>query len=390
MELTVENLNNEYLRIKMALEKYETDLEKYDADLKEALKNREDAKNALQAAKTNKEKKQFQEDLNRTENAVIDIKAQVELAKSTQEANRASIGMIMSELKSRPEIQEQYKKSMSVRTDRKIAKFEKQKQEQEAKKSTLIQLKSIIAKHPQAQIFVNEIENKSLEISKREVQIKDIDEKIAKLDPEAPDYAAEKASLEADKVKLDGECVTLKAERKSSRDNLKKLINNPKYNEHIDNLTTRAKLDKDINNANRLINRSENKIKDYSRAKEELQIGKEKSKSTPPVLTATKWDTFKNNIKSIFSKKYPGDSSRLSKLGKTIKDLFSKKAIPSDPEPTPVSKPEDEKAFRDVMKYEVIRELYNKEFDNEVSKAKKERELEGSEHEKDEEEDREL
>lgn len=386
MELDNEKLNNEYLRLKSAIEKYKTDLEESKGNLKLALKDKENAENALKSAKTDREKKKFQADLNKVITAINDIKSDVEVIKSRQEKSEDSITMIMNELKSRPEVQAQYKRAIEVRAERQIARWEKQKEEQKEKKGTLEQFKNIIAKHPQAQIFVNNIENKSLEISKRELEIKNLDKKIAKLDPKDSNYATDKAKLDGDKAQLEYECRTLKSERQSERDGLKKLLNNPKYNEHIDNLTTRNKLDKDINNADRLIRRSENKIKDYQYAKDSLYEENQPynpPNPLPPIYPSTKWQTFKNDIKSIFSKKQPGDPSRFGKIGKTIKNLFSKQAnqpVPT-PEPAPEPAPISINSFKDeikldgdIMKYEAVQDLYKQDLNYKVNESKQKRE----------------
>jgi len=375
--LSNENLNNEYLRLKAAVEKYKVDLEKKENDLKQALKDKENAENALNSAKTNKDKKKFQEDLNKAITTIGDLKSELESLKIRQDTSKETIQGIIDELKSRPEISDQIKRSIDVRTDRQIAKFEKQKKEQEAKKATMEQLKNIIERHPQAQIFVNNIETKSLEISKRELEIKDIDKKIDELDPADPNYATEKAKLDGDKAKLEGECNTLKGERQTERDGLKKLLNNPKYNEHIDNLTTKNALDKDIRNADRLIRRSENKVHDYQYAKESLY----REDSTPVTPTTpvqpTRWETFKADVKSVFSKKQPGDPSRLSKVGNVFKNLFKKQsALPPAPTPaTPTvnSFKDDIKVDNDIMKYEVVQEIYNQEMKDKVNEGKQQR-----------------
>lgn len=372
--MQIEDLNNEYLRLKSAVEKYKEDLKQCDKDLQVALKDKENAENALKTAKP-KEKKKFQEDLNKAITAIEDAYSKIEFYKGKQENNEKTMEEMINAVKSTPEIEEQCKRAIDIRTDRQIAKFEKQKKEQEDKKTALIGLKNIIDRHPQAIQFVNEIETASLQLSKKEIEIKDIQDQIDKLDPKDPDYATEKAKLEVDKTKLEGDCSSLKITRQSSRDQLKKLLNNPKYNEHIDNLTTRSALDKNINNCDRLIRRSENKIHDYQYAKDSLY----KENQPEPTTVPTKWETFKEDIKSVFSKKEPGDSSRLGKLGRAIKNLFTKQeklpAPTPTPTPTPITSFKDEiKLNNNIMSYEVVQDVYKQTINEKVNEGKQARE----------------
>ena len=129
----------------------------------------------------------------------------------------------------------------------------KKNKEQEEKKENLEQFKNMIEKHPQAIMIVNNIENKSLEISKKDSEIKDVEEKIDKLDPTDPNYAIDKAKLDADKAKLETERKTLAGERQTERNNLKKLFNNPKYNEEIDYFNNKANVLRDVEFENNLI-----------------------------------------------------------------------------------------------------------------------------------------
>lgn len=374
--MSLEELNNEYLRLNAATKKYKTNLEKYEKDLETAEKDLETAENNLKSATTKTDKKKYQTEVNTLKTEINDIKIQIELAKKQQQVNQGEIDKIISQVKEMPEVKEQCSRAIDVKTERQIKKFEKQKKEQEEKKTTLEQLKNMIAKHPQATIIVNTIENKSFEISKKDSEIKEVDSKIAKLDPSNPNYATDKAMLDADKTKLEGERKTLVSERQTQRNNLKKLFNNQKLNGEIDNLTTRDALDKNYKNCDRLIRRSENKIHDYTYAKESL-YGKNTTSPTPtaptPVGTATpsKWETFKG----LFGKRAPGDVSRWE----AFKSLFKKKqALPA---PAPTSTPnstvqsfKDEiKINGDVMKNEVVQAIYKETLDKKVEEGKSER-----------------
>lgn len=385
--LSNENLNNEYLRLKAAVEKYKVDLEKSENDLKTALTNKQNAENALNAAKTDKEKKQFQNDLNKAITEIEDIKNRVEGLKERSASRQEEIDNILNELKSRPEIQEQIKRAIDVRTDRNIDKFEKQKREQEEKKATMEQLKNIINKHPQAITYVNFIEGSSLEISKNELKIENIQKKIDELDPKDYNYVSEKAKLDGEISKLKAECKTFETVRTSSRNELKKLLNNPKYNEHIDNLTTRKALDKDIRNCDRLVRRSENKIHDYQYAKDSLYVGQAVN-SAPANQTPTnqnpaqptRWETFKEDVKNVFSKKRLGDPSRLTKVGNVFKNLFKRQnALPAATTTAPAttapvnSFKDDVKVDNNIMKYEVVQELYKQEMNDKVNEGKQQR-----------------
>lgn len=240
----------------------------------------------------------------------------------------------------------------------------------------------MIEKHPQAIMIVNNIENKSLEISKKDSEIKDVEEKIDKLDPTDPNYAIDKAKLDADKAKLETERKTLAGERQTERNNLKKLFNNPKYNEEIDNLTTRAALDKSISNCDRLIRRSENKIHDYTYARDSLYKVAPVATATAPAPTApaptapapttvsqSKWETFKG----LFGKREAGAPSRWE----SFKSLFTKKPAlpePTTPEPTTVKSFKDEiKLDGDVMRHEIVQEIYKEALDKKVEQGKSER-----------------
>jgi len=362
-----EALNNEYLRLKMAVDKYKTDLEKSNKDLESALENKKNAENALKGATKPAEKRQYQEELNKAITAIKDLEIEIDMIEGKITNSREDIDKMIEAVRSIPEISEQCNQALEKNTERKIAKFQKQKKEQEQKKTTLVELKNIIQKHPQAQIFVNNIETKSLEISKRELEIKNIQEKIDKLDPKDPNYASDKAELEGDKTKLEGECTKLKGDRQTERDGLKKLLNNPKYNEHIDKLTTRSELDKDINNCERLIRRSDNKIKDYrvSNISVNVENSINSQQQNPPstLTTPTKWETFKEDIKSVFSKKQPGDPSRLSKIGNTFKNLFKKQeALPAPTAPTATENLfKDEIKVDNAMQYQIVRDIFEED-----------------------------
>lgn len=350
-----EALNEEYKKLKIKVEKYKTDSKKYEADLKTAKENKETIENALEA---NPKDKKLKAELMKATIRIEDLEESIESLKEKIENTEAEIDEIIEGVRAIPEIKEQCDQALDKNTERKVAKFEKQLEEQKKKKEELTQLKGIIDKHPQAQILVNNIENKTLEISKKELEIKSIQEKIDKLDPKDPKDAAEISKLEADKATLEGKCNSLKTERQADRDNLKKMLNNPKFNEHIDNLTTRSALDKNIKNCDRLINRSENKINDYQFARGYYD---DPNKFLTPVEESTKWEMFKEGIKGIFSKKEPGDPSRLAKFTSTIKNLFTKQ------EKQPTKNPEGKApTFREeikvdnAMQYEVVRAAFEK------------------------------
>lgn len=362
-----EALNEDYKKLKLKVEIFKKDLEKQNNDLDIAKKNKENIENSLKTADP-KDKRKLQEDLTKAIIVIEKLELDIEATKTQIENVENEVKEIIDSIRGIPEIAEECKQAVNKNTDRKISKFQKQKKEQEAKKETLLELRNILQKHPQAQIFVNNIENKSLEISKKELEIKSIQEKIDKLDPKDPNYASDKAKLEGDKTRLEGECTKLKVDRQTHRDGLKKLINNPKYNEHIDNLTTRSALEKNIKNCERLIRRSENKINDYKIGNIKVNIENIEdilnAQPTQPTQPApTKWETFKSDFKNIFSKKQPGDSSRLSKIGKTFKNLFTKQsALPAPttvPTPTTHTSPfRDDIKVENAMQYEVVRDLF--------------------------------
>ncbi len=370
--MNLEDLNNEYLRLKNATTKYKTNLEKEEKDLEVAEKNKETAENNLKTAKTNSEKKRYQTDLNNAITELNDIKFRIEMVKNLLERNKEDIDNVIEYVKAMPEVKEQCSRAIDIKTERQIKKFETQKKEQEEKKANLEQLKNMIGKHPQATVIVNTIENKSFEINKKESEIKDIDAKLSKLDPADSNYATDKAKLDSDKAKLEGEHKTLVGERQVERNNLKKLFNNPKYNEAIDNLTTRSALDKSINNCERLVRRSENKIHDYTYAKDSLYNTNNINNINNTNLTQTqsKWEAFK----SLFTKRGAGDPSRWE----TFKSLFKKQ--PALPVPTTTTTTTVQKSFKDeiklddnIMKNEVVQEIYNETFKSKVEEGKNER-----------------
>ena len=372
--MDLEKLNNDYLRLKVATEKFKTILEQYENDLKLAEKDKETAENNLKVATKPAEKKKYQADLNKAIINIDYIKIQIETAKNQQQKVQEDINKIIADVKSIPEVKEQCNRAIDIRTQRQIAKFEKQKKEQEEKKENLEQFKNMIEKHPQAIMIVNNIENKSLEISKKDSEIKDVEEKIDKLDPTDPNYAIDKAKLDADKAKLETERKTLAGERQTERNNLKKLFNNPKYNEEIDNLTTRAALDKSISNCDRLIRRSENKIHDYTYARDSLYkvapvAPTAPTAPAPTTVSQSKWETFKG----LFGKREAGAPSRWE----SFKSLFTKKPAlpePTTPEPTTVKSFKDEiKLDGDVMRHEIVQEIYKEALDKKVEQGKSER-----------------
>lgn len=384
--MDLETLNNEYLRLQAATGKYKTNLAKYEADLEKAIHDKENAQNSLQSATTPADKKKYQKALNDAITEIQDIKIQIENEKKMQEKNKQDIEKIINDVKELPEVKAQCSRAIDIKTERQIKKFEKQKKEQEDKKTTLVQLKNMIEKHPQATMIVNNIENQSFEISKKDSEIKDVDKKLSELKPTDPNYATDKARLDAEKMQLEGERSTLISERQVERNNLKKLFNNQKLNGEIDNLSTRVALDKGIKNCDRLIKRSENKVHDYTYAKNSLYNANNKTPAPAPTPTptptpATKWETFK----SLFKKREAGDPGRWE----TFKSIFKKQpalpapstpstpststpAIPATP-PTPKSFKDEIKLDNDVMKNEVVQAIFKETFDKKVEEGKNER-----------------
>ena len=363
--MNLEDLNNDYLRLSSALKGHEAQLQTHETNLKAATTKKETAETNLKGATTKSDKRQYQKDLNDAITEIENIKAQVELVKGQIEKDKERIEQIIKDVKEMPEVREQCNRTLDVRTERQIKKFEKQKKEQEEKKATLEEFKKMIAKHPQATVIVNNIESKSIGIRQKETEIAAITKKISELDSHDPNYATNKAKLDADKAKLEGEKTILITDRDKERADLKKLFNNPKYNECIDNFTTRAGLDKDINNCDRLIRRSENKIHDYTYTRNNLY--KEQS-TAAQTQTQTKWEIFKG----LFKKREPGDPSKWE----SFKSLFKKQqALPLTTTPTtPTTSFKDEiKVNGDIMRNEVVQEVINQELSEKMKDAQKER-----------------
>ena len=388
--MNLEELNNQYLKLKAMTEKFKTTLEQCANDLKLAERDKETAENNLKSATKPVDKKKYQTDLNKAETNIEYIKIQIKVAKEQQQKVQEDIDKIIADVKEIPEVKEQCNRAIDIRTQRQITKFEKQKKEQEEKKENLEQLKNMIDKHPQATMIVNKIENKSFEISKKDSEIKDIEEKIDKLDPANPSYATDKAKLDSDKAKLQTDRKTLIGERQTERDNLKKLFNNPKYNEEIDNLTTRAALDKSIRNCDRLIRRSENKIHDYTYARDSLY--KEDSVIAPTMASPSKLEQLKNMIDkhpqaTMIVNKIENKSFEISKKDSEIKDIEEKidKLDPANPSyATDKAKLDSDKAKlqtdrktligerqteRDNLKKLFNNPKYNEEIDNLTTRA---------------------
>lgn len=397
-KLSLEEYNKKYLDLKLKADVYKTKFENIQAEINKNLKDKEKTENALVAAKKTWEKRKIQEELNKITEYIATLNEDLDNADNERITIKQETDKMVEEIKLNPDIREQCEKAMDEHTKRKIDKFEKQKQEQEKKKTILTELNNLIKRHPQAQATVKNIEDKSNEISKKEIEldeinkkIEDIEQDISNLDPADKDYASKKASLEndraklsGDKTKLEGENNTLKNERQAERTNLKKLFNNPKFNEYIDNITTMNSLEKDIKNSDRLIRRSENKIKDYEQAKERTSIYNAPPEPAAPLAPVpTKWETFKSNFKSIFKKRHSGDPSKFQKIGKTFKDLFKK----SKPQTTPTTLDLPESPFKDDIKvdnafqYEVVKEYYksmNKEVEKQLKENSEERNKQGS------------
>ena len=94
--MDLEKLNNDYLRLKVATEKFKTILEQYENDLKLAEKDKETAENNLKVATKPAEKKKYQAELNK---AIINIdymKIQIETAKyfAKQRQKRSTFDMM--------------------------------------------------------------------------------------------------------------------------------------------------------------------------------------------------------------------------------------------------------------------------------------------------------
>ena len=128
--MNLDDLNNEYTRLKAAVEQYKIDLKKGETDLKQALKDKENAENALKAAKTDKDRKNCQQVLNKVITQIEDIQDRIDSISNKIENRKKHIELIISEVKTIPEISEQCKRAIDVRTDRQIAKFEKERNPQ--------------------------------------------------------------------------------------------------------------------------------------------------------------------------------------------------------------------------------------------------------------------
>ena len=128
--MDLEKLNNDYLRLKVATEKFKTILEQYENDLKLAEKDKETAENNLKVATKPAEKKKYQADLNKAIINIDYIKIQIETAKNQQQKVQEDINKIIADVKEIPEVKEQCNRAIDIRTQRQIAKFEKQKKEQ--------------------------------------------------------------------------------------------------------------------------------------------------------------------------------------------------------------------------------------------------------------------
>ena len=83
--MDLEKLNNDYLRLKVATEKFKTILEQYENDLKLAEKDKETAENNLKVATKPAEKKKYQAELNKAIINIDYIKIQIETAKNQQQ-----------------------------------------------------------------------------------------------------------------------------------------------------------------------------------------------------------------------------------------------------------------------------------------------------------------
>ena len=90
----------------------------------------------------------------------------IETVKNNQTKHLEDIETIVNHVKEMPEVREQCARAIDVRTERDIAKFDKQRKEQEEKKQNLVQLSHIIEKNPQATIHMNNIESATINIKK--------------------------------------------------------------------------------------------------------------------------------------------------------------------------------------------------------------------------------
>lgn len=374
--LNLEELNNEYSRIKPAIEQNKGTLKKLEQKVKVIQEYKENAENRKKVATTKKEEETCQKEINQAITDLEKLKGLIEFEKSQIEKYQKDIATIIDEIRSNPEIMNQCNRAMEIKTERQMAKFEKQKKEQEEKKETLLELKSLIQKNPQLELIISDIENKSLHISKKESQIKDIEKEIEELDSNDSNYANDMYRLTQVKLATEKEIEGLTAGRQEDRNKIKKQINNPKYNEEIDNLTTKNNFDKKIKNCDRLIRRSENKVKDYTNAKKSLYLNQNIERDTEEQKGPSKWGNFKEDVKNVFAKKEPGDPSRFAKFKNTIKNLFSKKKMLPSPSTKPkipqTSFKEEIKLDPNIMKYQVIQEIYqkdaNQKFKNENAK----------------------
>ena len=463
MEYNIEELNNEYLRLKNA---YEESIEKYkkcENKLKRVEKTKEREENNLKKAENKglnkKEKQEIQEKINKAKTEIEDIKNELEMHKSQIETRKKNIESILEMLHNDPEIREQIDTSIIIRADKQIARHSEEKKRQEEKKVVLEALKKEIEKNPKAWDLLNRIElcysdDRRNPLKEENKNIEDIikDYKIAR--KELRNNEKEKLALEEEKKKLlinkeknidrikeitkeleakeviindllkKKEDILLNMDiferEKLYRNELKALLNDPKFNEYIDDyengLVSRKKLDKDIRRCEALINRSENKIREYYNIKNEILEGQKddnktntvnnpdrtddseepdraddsdssSSKNLPtyiPLSNSRFWRGIKNIFKKIFVKEDHASSKKTS-----IKDITNSFINPEVEEHEadknnesdlnnnfePDSKPENkdvEEEFKNnikvdninkVMKYDAVKFIYEQKLD---------------------------
>lgn len=342
--MTLEEMNKQYLLHKELIKQDKAEKDLLSKELNDAIKEKEAAEDEIklaEKAKDSKAKKAAEVKLQNSIKKIETIQIKLDRLEDNIKKSQDIINEFIEQLKSDPEIMKECEEAFQKNTERQIKKWEKRKEERMEAKREWEALKAYIEKNPQASLEVDKITIKTAEIRKIEDEIKGIDEEIKKLDPSDPKDAPDLARLNGEKLTKQTELDTRVSERDSSRSALKGMLKG-KYSECIDQLEDRKDLDKNINNYERLINRADRKIDEFSmRYANTLNIPQQPIQTTPSSLPTPVKNSAFDKVKGFFKKIFKRDGAPTPATPATP-------ATPTTPSRT---------SFSSSLKYEVVRDL---------------------------------
>lgn len=149
--MDLEELNNEYLKLKADLEKANNDKKALETKLNDLVDDRTVQQGKIIEAKRNKDNLAKQNAENEIKKIDASIKKIMEDAKkklNEATAIKAKIDKRIEKIQNNPEMKKHLSDVLAKKYDRKLSKLEKEKEELEGRKGRLDNLKTLVANHP--------------------------------------------------------------------------------------------------------------------------------------------------------------------------------------------------------------------------------------------------